>query len=543
MLAVLLLGFLVALCMTHPFANVLYGGDDWAYAWSVRTLLQDGRLQTSDWASASAVPQTLWGTFFAYLFGFSCRTLNVSTMVAATAGVFLIYGLCRVLGVPRAIGAIVALSVALTPLYLGFAGSFMSDMFYTVLMVAAVLVYVVAIQRQSTLCSLLGGLLAALAFLDRQVGVSLPTAFALTLFLSCLRVGTDRKRRVSLIVAGCLAPLVTFLIYRYIPDLLGGRTKAQQITLSIENMLRRQTHLATTGESLYLVILYLLVLLLPLFILFGWHKRQEVAEILRRQRILFLALAVLSTGFCVLRLITRRTLLVRGDLLHTQVYGAGSFTGSIEIWKLLCLIASLAFAVLLTIAWDHLWHRRNNLLKERHAGLVFLGLCFVLHLLLTISFVAFFNNYFLPLLPLVAVFFAAQLGPLESVRPIPVIVLALLMISGSVLLLDSHLRHVEASYQTAEELVRNGANSNRIYGYPSWYGWHHYDYLMADLQKAYDEGKGFGTFSIFKRVLAQSDYALRNQHEPLPAEDWVLLERRWYSTLHGREPLDIWRRR
>jgi hypothetical protein len=158
--------------------------------------------------------------------------------------------------------------------------------------------------------------------------------------------------------------------------------------------------------------------------------------------------------------------------------------------------------------------------------------------------VAFFNNYFLPLLVLVAVFFAAQLGPIESVRPVPVMVLALLMISGSVLLLDSHLRHVEASYQTAEELVRNGANSKQISGYPSWYGWHHYDDLMADLQKAYNEGKGFGTFSIFKRVLAQSDYALRNQNEPpLPSEDWILLDRRWYSTLHGREPLDIWRHR
>jgi hypothetical protein len=121
--------------------------------------------------------------------------------------------------------------------------------------------------------------------------------------------------------------------------------------------------------------------------------------------------------------------------------------------------------------------------------------------------------------------------------------LALLLVSGSVVVLDAHLRHVEANYQTADELVRAGANSKLVYGFPSWYGWHHYDDLMADLGKTYDEGKGFATFSIFKRVLAQSEYALRNQQAPLPEKDWMLMERRSYSTLHGKEPLDLWRRR
>lgn len=543
-LALLLLGFLAALLMTHPFANVLYGGDDWAYAWSVKTLLSDGKLQASDWVSASAVPQILWGTSFAYFFGLSCRTLNASTMVAATAGVFIIYGLCRLLGATRATGAIVTLVLATTPLYLGFAGSFMTDMFYTVLMVASLFVYVVASQRQSFLFALLGGFLAALAFLTRQIGITIPAAFAFTLLLSCLYRGTDRKRRLILVAAGCLAPLATLLIYFKSPELLGGRTKAQLITLGIKNVLRRQMNWALTLEHLYLTVLYLLVLLLPIFILLGCQKREKLAEILRRQLIPFLLVAVLSTGYCFWRMIAGEPLLVRGDSLHTQTYGASPVSGSIKIWMMLCVVASVTFAVLVTVGWDHFRHDRKALFKEKPAGLFFLSLCFVFHLLLTVSFLTFFNEYFLPLLPMAAIFCAVQLGQFDKILSIPAIVLALLMTAGSVLLLDSHLRFVEANYQIADGLVRNGANSSRISAHPSWYGWHHYDELMGDFEKNFDQGKGFRNFSIFRRVLDQSEYALRNQREPpVPPDDWVLFERRWYSTLHGKEPLDIWRHR
>ena len=38
--------------------------DDWAYAYTVKTLLATGRLRLSDWSSPSFALQALWGSLF-----------------------------------------------------------------------------------------------------------------------------------------------------------------------------------------------------------------------------------------------------------------------------------------------------------------------------------------------------------------------------------------------------------------------------------------------------------------------------------------------
>ncbi len=247
--------FAAALLITRPFANVLYGGDDWAYAWSVRQLVEHGRLIASDWSSAAAVPQVLFGALFAELFGLTRRVLNASTIVLAFAGVPILYALCRSFDLSRSVSALVTTVNVVGPLYLGFAGSFMSDMSYTVLLVAAMLASVMAIKSDSILVALLAGLIAALAFLGRQIAIVVPIAFAAALLVQAIAGAPslrDYRRLLLQGLAGVGPLLLTFLVYRYFPDLVGGRTLAQTVNHAPADLLRRALDIRQVGERVVL---------------------------------------------------------------------------------------------------------------------------------------------------------------------------------------------------------------------------------------------------------------------------------------------------
>ena len=78
-----MLPYLIGILIIAPFQDVFYGGDDWAYAWSVLNLVESSIFEASDWATAQAVPQILWGALFVKIFGWSISVLNISTIVAS----------------------------------------------------------------------------------------------------------------------------------------------------------------------------------------------------------------------------------------------------------------------------------------------------------------------------------------------------------------------------------------------------------------------------------------------------------------------------
>src|SRR5689334_10088256 len=55
--------------------------DDWAYGWTVKTLLETGSFVLSDWTAANLLPQALWGILFCLPFGFSFTALRFSTLI------------------------------------------------------------------------------------------------------------------------------------------------------------------------------------------------------------------------------------------------------------------------------------------------------------------------------------------------------------------------------------------------------------------------------------------------------------------------------
>jgi hypothetical protein len=152
--------------------------DDWAYAYSVRALVEEHELRFSGWTATNLLTQTLWGGLFALPFGFSFTALRLSTLVLGLVGVLATYGLLRELRAAPALAFLGALVVAANPIYFALSLSFMNDVPFAAIATLSLYCLLRGLGRGSGLLLAAGFALAALAILARQVGLCLPLAFA-----------------------------------------------------------------------------------------------------------------------------------------------------------------------------------------------------------------------------------------------------------------------------------------------------------------------------------------------------------------------------
>ncbi len=154
--------FLIIAAALNPFRELALQ-DDWAYAWSVRRLLETGSFRVSDWASPTLAAQAYWGALFCAR-GFSFAALRVSTLVLAAVAVAAFHRVLLAGGVERRSARLATAALALQPLFLSLSLTFMTDVpFLALALVAAAL-----LQRRRTLAS---GLALAAACLIRQTGL------------------------------------------------------------------------------------------------------------------------------------------------------------------------------------------------------------------------------------------------------------------------------------------------------------------------------------------------------------------------------------
>src|SRR5580765_8375698 len=72
--------WLVGLLVVWPVGNFPLN-DDWAFARSVKRLLETGSFYPTAWAAMPLFTQTLWGALFCLPMGFSFNALRCSTLV------------------------------------------------------------------------------------------------------------------------------------------------------------------------------------------------------------------------------------------------------------------------------------------------------------------------------------------------------------------------------------------------------------------------------------------------------------------------------
>ena len=176
--------FLIFAATLSPWGYDFPLNDDWAYALAARALAETGRLALSDWGASTQLPHIITGAVFTKAFGFSFSVLRMANLLVAAAALFVFVKILDEFEIGPFEKTTAALALALNPLYLVLANSFMTDIHYLFWMLSSVYFYIKRLKDPADRKALsLAGACAAAAYLTRQLAVALPLAFTLMLLL------------------------------------------------------------------------------------------------------------------------------------------------------------------------------------------------------------------------------------------------------------------------------------------------------------------------------------------------------------------------
>jgi hypothetical protein len=223
LLAVGWAAFVLIISPQHEYPTL----DDWAYAGSVRQMLDTGTFHMPDWSDATLVGLTLWGTLWTRLFGFGFTVLTGSTLVLAAIALFAFYALARTVGVMPGGALLGAALLGFNPLFVHLSYSFMTDVPFLALVLLACLGYVRGCQGQGVGWLVLGSLFGAGAFLIRPLALLVPLAFLMYLALDGWPIRTWRRGdMIAVVLIPALVAGGWWLLTRGVPPNAAARLNA-----------------------------------------------------------------------------------------------------------------------------------------------------------------------------------------------------------------------------------------------------------------------------------------------------------------------------
>ncbi len=237
--------FAAMIAIVNPFRELLTQDDGWAYARSVKHLLDTGEYRVDAWAAPNTAVQIYLAAGLARIFGYSLSLLRISTLLLFLCGAIAFYRLLYESGSDSALAAALTLALICSPIVLLLSFTFMTDVQFLGWMLIACWLNARGLRRRSAAALLLGGLAAALAIGTRQFGVALPAGLAFSWILA----GRSNRPRGTVILAALAIPSAAFLW-----QLWAARdhpTFAQSVTL-----VEQWQYLRQTVPSLLLVLLW-----------------------------------------------------------------------------------------------------------------------------------------------------------------------------------------------------------------------------------------------------------------------------------------------
>jgi len=175
-LGLIALSYIALIVLVNPVGDFPVN-NDWAYARSVLSLVENGQFRLLGWGTMTLVTQVLWGALWVKLFGFSFEVLRFSTiflgLVALAGCYFLILNLGKQAWIALA-GTFVLMA---NPLFLVLTNSFMTDVPFLALSVWSAYFLLRAIEEDSIRHLFKGMCFAVAAILLRQIALILPLTF------------------------------------------------------------------------------------------------------------------------------------------------------------------------------------------------------------------------------------------------------------------------------------------------------------------------------------------------------------------------------
>ncbi len=356
-LASILLIIIAWLCMVvlvNPIGNFPLD-DDWAYGWTVKTFLETGEYQLSDWTATNLLPQAIWGTLFCLPFGFSFTALRISTLILGLLGVLAAYGLLREIKANPKLALLGVSVVALNPLYFGLSNSFNSDVPSFTFAVLSLYFLTRGLRLNSKIEIIVGILISFISILNRQSGSVILLAFGLAILV---KKGVKIKTVIIAFLPTLLGLLVQAAYSHWLdntgktPSLYGFQIKNLTETFSAGLFTITSNYI----ENAIIMSAYMGLFMFP-FLVICFTSRFKILSSRNKRLSLLVLLLMLAIGVAVV--LKSRQMPFGGNTLQTFGLGPEAFDGYSaslssatkalfnRTWELLTLVGFTGAALLL----------------------------------------------------------------------------------------------------------------------------------------------------------------------------------------------------
>jgi hypothetical protein len=553
--------YLVAVATVNPLREcpVL---DDWAYASTVRHLIQTGHYRLDDWVAPNMPFQALWGVLFCLVLGDSYVTLRLSTVVLTVIGLIAFRALAREHGLSGRAANLLTLCLASSSLFFRMSLTFQTDIPFLVTLIVALFLYTRALRVMTLPAWSAAAVAGAASILTRQFGAALVAALGvLWLF--------DRQRiaRLKYYAIGISLPVfaVAWQLYR---GLFYSNWAAESVLFRQKLFFSHGHFLRVLPWRPLVLVEYQALWLVPLVLLAGWatfgdlrgaKTNRDLGEENRATTISPRASSAWLIGLI--------ALFTAGVAYGWRVVGYGynssDFHGNTALMPflrhtydlLLVLGEPVRWAVTIFVVVGAALFAR--VFVERYASLIstlagpgtgpasaplprelLLDLTSLFLLGCNLIFFQQWDSYQLPFLPLVAIVVAKRYEGLMISRRFAVAGCCLLLLVGSTIWTREDLAKGDVQWTLAEKLRESGVPPQNIASSWEWFAyWSFPDFVR-------EEGKRAG--SAIPKFLGEDGWQGRNRkaaeywivHDPQPtagsSEKWTIVGEADYFSVYAR---------
>jgi hypothetical protein len=381
--------------------------DDWSYSYSVKTLVEDGKLEFTGWISMPVISQIYWGSLFCSMSGFSFEILRLSTLLLGIVGIFFCYLIFSEVTNSLFLKFLTTSLIALNPIYFLLSATFMTDIPFFTTSTISIFFFIKYLKKQNKYNLLLGILTIIIASFIRQVGILVLISFAITSLLQ--KENTLYKKLYPIILVLLLFAgfyLFQFFVHSAIKDPMINNTRMGHFfnSFTLKNFLG----LIPLIKNTLFVLTYIGLFLFP-FLVYHFYLMLKSNQTYYKTINLIVFIALTFIPFT-LMIVFNKTLPLRPNTLWK--YGLGPATlkdvdilelnhiGLIpeSIWILLTFIG-IAGSVLIGFTFFYFFKNKkatqsfysNNLVK-------FIFVNTALNIIL-LGFADFYDRYIIQLLP------------------------------------------------------------------------------------------------------------------------------------------------
>ena len=475
----------IAVILVNPIGDFPLN-DDWAYAQSVKSLLETGNFELPGWAVANLLPQALWGALFCLPFGFSFTALRFSTLVLGWLGVVTTYLLIREVGSHQKLAFIGALLIAVNPVYFGLSNTFMTDVPHYAVTILSLYFFAIGIRKKSLSIIIIATFIAIISFLIRQVTVALFAGYAIAYIVN------NKAKIHSIIIAIALFFVFPVGIHKVFSQIFWPKSFGNYGTKEQE-VVSQLTYVNTEAITKFAyfglcTLLYLGVFILPLAVIAFSIKLKAVNSSIKNLLLSFLLFII--TTISIWLVLESEKMPIKGNVinkwglgpltLRSTILSSSTIPNYLEIfWSIVTICAAIGAGLLLVfIALSIAEFLFNKTANADRKSIVLLNNSTAFIYFLPLGLGYFFDRYLLLFLPLTMIMVLTSIGKIDDFQPIKFnsALLSIALISiFTIGTTHDYLSWNRIRWQALNNLMQQEVSPNRIDGGFEFNGWYLYD--------------------------------------------------------------------